>query len=174
MKSAIKIIIVLIIIILTPFVIGLFQPKERLIVEKGVIDKMYFFILGDITNHWEEPQWRHDIDTIVQHEVIDGQDAWMEYYNNGDSVLLITQKTTETDYIRLIVPPEGDHLNRVITIADYNGKTAIRFTEEAVEYNPYKRFMIMIKDPVRERVENYLYDLKEKHKPDPNAEDEEW
>ena len=66
MKSATKVIIALIIIILIPMVIGFFQPKERLIIEKVVIDKMYFFILSDITNHWEEPQWRHNIDTIIQ------------------------------------------------------------------------------------------------------------
>ena len=63
MKSAIKIIIVLIIIALTPLIIGIFQPVDRLIIEKGVVDKMYFFVLGDITNHWEEPQWRQNIDT---------------------------------------------------------------------------------------------------------------
>lgn len=175
MKLILKIIIALIIIILIPLSVGVFQPKDRIIVEKTVIDKMYFYILGDITNHWEEPQWRHDIDTIIQHQVVDGQDAWMEYYNNGDSVLLITQKTTETDYIRLIINSHGEQLNRVITIADFDGKTAIRFTEEAYEGNPFKRFMLLIKDPVRERVLLYLSDLKEKNKPDPNADnDSEW
>ena len=139
------------------------------IVEKTVIEKMYFFILGDITNHWEEPIWRHNIDTIIQHEVIDGQDAWMEYYTNGDSILLITQKTTETDYIRLIITPHGNHLNRVITIVDFEGKTAIRVTEEAYEANPIKRFMILFNDPVQKRIQLYLSDLKEKNKPDPNA-----
>jgi hypothetical protein len=53
MKSALKVIIVLIIIILIPLAIGFFQPKDRVIVEKTVIDKMYFYILGDITNNWE-------------------------------------------------------------------------------------------------------------------------
>ena len=93
----------------------------------------------------------------------------MEFYNNGDSVLLITQKTTETDYIRLILTPKGQDLNRVITIADYEGKTAIRISEEAFDANPLKRFMVLIKDPVRERLQLYLADLKEKNKPDPNA-----
>jgi len=173
MKSLFKIIIVLIIIILIPFTIGFFQPKDRVIMEKTVIDKMYFYILGDVTNHWEEPQWRNNIDTMIQHQVVDGQDAWMEYYTNGDSVLLITQKTTETDYIRLILTPNGQSLNRIITIADFDGKTAIRFTEEAYEANPFKRFMLLINDPIRERIKLYLGDLKEKNKPDPNAISEE-
>lgn len=170
MKSSTKAILTLIVIILIPLVIGLFQPKERLIIEKGVIDKMYFYILADITNHWEEPQWRQNIDTIVQQEVVDGQDAWMEHYNNGDSVLLITQKTTESDYIRLILNKNGHDLNRVITIKDFDGKTAIRITEEAYEPNPIKRFMLLINDPIRDRLQLYLSDLKEKNKPDPNAE----
>lgn len=173
MKSALKVIIVLIIIILIPLAIGFFQPKDRVIVEKTVIDKMYFYILGDITNHWEEPQWRHNIDTIIQQHVVDGQDAWMEYYKNGDSVMLITQKTTETDYIRLMLSSDKPSLNRVITIADLDGKTAIRFTEEAYEENPVKRFMLLINDPIRERVKQYLNDLKEKNKPDPNAENQD-
>lgn len=173
MKTPIKIFIILIAIILIPLIIGFFQPKERIISEKGVIDKMYFFILSDITNHWEEPQWRNNIDTIIQQEVIDGQDAWMEYYINGDSVLLITQKTTETDYIRLILDPEGEYYNRVITIKDFDGKTAIRITEESSEGNPFKRFMILLKDPLKEKLELYLSDLKEKNKPDPNAEEDD-
>jgi len=174
MKTVIKVIIALFLITIIPLTIGLFQPKERILVEKTVIEKMYFYILSDITNHWEEPQWRQNIDTIVQHEVIDGQDAWMEYYTNGDSVLLITQKTTETDYIRLILRPDGRSLNRVITIADFQGKTAIRITEEAYESNPFKRFMLLINDPIKERIHLYLIDLKEKNKPDPNAVDEGW
>lgn len=168
MKSATKLIL-LIIVLITPVIIGLFQPKERLLIEKAVIDKMYFYILSDITNHWDEPQWRHNIDTILQHEVVDGQDAWLEYYTNGDSVLLITQKTTETDYIRLILTPKGKHLNRVITIADFDGKTAIRVSEEAYEANPIKRFLILINDPIKNQIQQYLADLQEKNKPDPNA-----
>lgn len=169
MKTSIKISIILIVIILIPLGIGLFQPKDRIVTEKAIIDKMYFFILSDITNHWEESQWRHNIDTMVQQEVVDGQDAWMEYYVNGNTVLLISQKTTETDYIRLILDDEGNYYNRVITIIDYNGKTAIRISEEAEENNPFKRFMLLFNDPIKEVLRLYILDLKEKNKPDPNA-----
>jgi len=168
MKLFIKIIILSVVII--PLGIGLFQPKERIVVEKGIIDKMYFFILSDVTNHWEEPKWRQNIDTIIQQEAIDGQDAWVEHYTNGDTILLITQKTTENDYIRLFLGKDGNYHNRVITIKDYNGKTAIRITEEAIENNPFKRFMLLFKDPVKERLKLYISDLKEKNKPDPNTE----
>jgi hypothetical protein len=160
-------------VILIPLFIGLFQPKDRVIVETEVIDKMYFFILSDITNHWEEPKWRQNIDTIIQQEAIDGQDAWMEHYTNGDSILLITQKTTENDYIRLILDNDGNYYNRIITIKDFDGKTAIRITEEARERNPFKRFMLLFNDPARDRIKLYLSDLKEKNKPDPNAESDD-
>ncbi len=170
MKTGIKIGIIFATVLVAPLITGLFQPKERLVTEMDLIDKMYFFILADITNHWEEPAWRHDLDTMIQKDVVDGQDAWMEFYTNGDSVLLITQKTTETDYIRIIHKPDGHQLMRIITIADYQGKTAIRMSEEVYEANPFKRFIYLFADPTRKRIQNYLYDLKEKNKADPNAE----
>jgi hypothetical protein len=173
MKAGIKILIIAIIFVAIPFAIGMFQPKERLVTEMAVIDKMYYFIIADVTNHWEEPAWRHDLDTMIQQQVVDGQDAWMEHYTNGDSVLLITQKIAETDYIRIIHRPDGKQLMRVITVADYKGKTAIRMSEEEYESNPYKRFMYLINDPVKKRIQNYLSDLKEKNKPDPNAVNQE-
>lgn len=171
MKLSTKITILLIIVLAVPVSIGFLLPKERIVTEMAMIDKMYFFILSDVTNHWEEPAWRTNIDTIKQLEVVDGQDAWMEYYHNGDSVMLITQKTTETDYIRFILTPEGRHLMRVITVADYKGKTAIRISEEAYEKNPIKRFMVLFKDPTKERLQQYLADLKEKNKPNPKDEE---
>ncbi|MFA6401824.1 MAG: hypothetical protein WCX31_09400 [Salinivirgaceae bacterium] len=170
MKARIKIIIIALILGAIPFAIGLTQPKERLITEMAVIDKMYYFIIADITNHWEEPAWRHDLDTMIQQQVVDGQDAWMENYTNGDSVLLITQKIAETDYIRIIHRPDGKQLMRIITVADFKGKTAIRMSEEDFVTNPYKRFMYLVNDPIRKRIQNYLTDLTEKNKPDPNAE----
>jgi hypothetical protein len=33
--------------------------------------------------------------------------------------------------------------------------------------------MLLINDPIRERVKQYLNDLKEKNKPDPNAENQD-
>jgi len=173
MKKYVKILLALIIIGITPMIIGLFQPKERLVTEMGVIDKMYFFIIADITNHWEESSWRQDLDTMIQRQVVDGQDAWMEYYTNGDSVLLINQKMTETDYIRIIHRPDGKQLMRIITVADFNGKTAIRMSEENYVSNPFKRFIYLFNDPIRKRLQNYLSDLTEKNKPDPNAENQE-
>jgi hypothetical protein len=163
MKTGCKIIIGLIVILLIPVIIGFFQPKDRIVTEKGVIDKMYFFVLADVTNHWEEPKWRHNIDTVVQQEVVDGQDAWMEHYTNGDTVLLVTQKTTENDYIRLIITTDGHYLNRVVTIKDFDGKTAIRISEDAYESNPVKRFFLLFNDPLQERLHQYLSDLKKKY-----------
>jgi hypothetical protein len=173
MKGKLKLIIPLIILLSAPVVIGLFQPKERMVTAMTMVDKMYFFIMADITNHWEEPSWRHNLDTIIQQQVVDGQDAWMEHYSNGDSILLITQKVTETDYIRIIYKEHTPQLMRVITLADYKGKTAIRMSEEAYETNPIKRFISLFNDPVEKRIKTYLADLKEKNKPDPNATDDD-
>ncbi len=170
MKASIKILIIALILGAIPLAIGLTQPKERLITEMAVIDKMYYFIIADITNHWEEPAWRQELDTMIQQQVVDGQDAWMEYYTNGDSVLLITQKIAETDYIRIFHRPDGKQLMRIITVADFKGKTAIRISEEDFVNNPYKRFISLISDPTKKRLQNYLYDLQEKNKPEPNTE----
>ena len=169
MKFYTKIVAVLALLILIPVIVGLFLPKERLVTGKEVIDKMYFFILGDITNHWEEPQWRHNLDTMIQKPGIDGQDAWMEYYTNGDSLLLVTQKTGEKDYIRIIIDSDKRERNRNITLIDFQGKTAIRMSEEEYEPNPIKRFINLLHDKKADLINQYLRDLKEKNKPDPNA-----
>jgi len=42
-------------------------------------------------------------------------------------------------------------------------------SEEDYVTNPYKRFSHLIIDPTKKRLQNYLNDLKEKNKPDPNA-----
>ncbi len=170
MKGKFIVLILLLIIISTPVIIGLYQPKERMVTAMTMIDKLYFYIMADITNHWEEPSWRHDVDTIIQQQVVDGQDAWMEYYTNGDSILLITQKITETDYIRIVFKENTPQMMRVITLADYKGKTAIRISEESYESNPIKRFIYLLNDPVEKRIKNYLADIKEKNKPEPEDE----
>lgn len=164
--------ILLILIIASPLIIGLFLPKDRVVDEKILIDKMYFFILSDVTNHWEESAWRTNIDTMIQKEQMDGLDAWMEYYQEGDSVLLLTQLTAENDYIRIIVDPNGHQRTRSITLVDVMGKTAIRMLEEVHTPNPLERFIQLFVDAPRNRVQTYLYDLAEKNKVDPNAEEE--
>ncbi len=173
MKPITKILIIIAILVSLPFIIGAFLPKERLVVRMTMIDVMYFQILSDISNHWEEPSWRPNIDTLIQKESVDGQDCWMEYYTNGDSVKLITQRLGENDYVRLIVKPDGTELNRSITLADVNGKTAIRFSEETYEPNPLKRFIRLFNDHDAKRIEAYLNDLKEKNEPVDEAPAEE-
>jgi hypothetical protein len=165
MKTISKILIVVAILVLIPFIIGFFLPKERLVVRMAMIDQPYYIILGDITNHWEEPAWHHDVDTLVQKESIDGQDCWMEDYTNGDSVMLITQKLGDKDYIRLIINPDGHEFNRNITLAEVNEKTAMRISEEVYEPNPVNRFINLFHDTKAIRIEHYLSDLKEKNKP---------
>jgi hypothetical protein len=169
MKTISKILIAVAIIIAIPFIVGFCLPKERIVVRMTMIDQSYYMILADISNHWEEPAWRPNIDTLIQKESIDGQDCWMEYYTNGDSVKLITQRLGENDYVRLIVKPDGRELNRSITLADVNGKTAIRISEEVYEPNPVKRFLNLFNDTEAARIEQYLLDLKTKNKPATDA-----
>ena len=147
---------------LMPVIIGSFMPREREVVDKKVIDQMYFMVLGNVTNHWEEPSWRHDLDTMIQCEAIDGQDCWVEYYTNGDSVVLLTQTVSEYDYVRRIIRPDGRELVRGITVIDYEGRTVVRMIEEDYEPDPLKRFARIFSDPVANRMDQYLSDLKEK------------
>lgn len=172
MKNLTKVLAIVVILIGIPLVVGLFLPKERLVTETTIIDKMYFFILADITNHFEEAAWRTNVDTLIQQPEIDGQEAWKEFYTNGDSVLFTIQKTAETDYIRIIMDPDGRQRMRTITLADVRGKTAIRFSEEVLVANPFKRVYYLFNDKPTQRVKQYLVDLKEKHKTDPNAEED--
>lgn len=147
---------------LLPVIIGICLPKERQVMKGAVVDQMYFMVLGNITNHWEEPSWRHNLDTMIQREAIDGQDCWVEYYTNGDSIKMLTQTQSEFDYVRRIIMPDGRELLRNITLADIDGKTAVRMIEEVSEGDPLKRFAALFNDPVANRLEQYLADLKEK------------
>ncbi len=165
MKSKYKTLGILVMLIASPLLVGLFLPKEKIVTEKAFIDKMYFFILADITNHWEEPAWRNNLDTMVQVDQIDGMDAWKEYYTNGDSVLLMTQVTAATDYIRIIVDNDGKERMRSIMLVDVQGKTAIRMSEEIIENNPIKRFIGLFNDNTQEDLQLYLTNLVEKNKP---------
>jgi hypothetical protein len=68
--------------------------------------------------------------------------------------------------------PDGKQRMRTITLADVQGKTAIRYSEEVIVNNPLKRVYYLINNKPTLRVRQYLTDLKEKHKPDPNAEED--
>ena len=150
------------IIALLPVIIGLCLPRERQVMKGQMIDQMYFMVLGNISNHWEEPSWRSNLDTMIQRDAIDGQDCWVEYYTNGDSIVLLTQTMGEFDYVRRMIQPDGRELLRNITLADVEGKTAVRMIEEVSESDPLKRFARIFHDPVASRMEQYLSDLKEK------------
>lgn len=165
MKKKIILVAILVIIIGVPMIIGSFLPKEKIVTEKTFIDKMYFFILADITNHWEEPSWRTELDTMIQAPEIDGMDVWKEFYTNGDSIQLMTQVTGNTDYIRIIVDKDGRHRMRSIMLVDVSGKTAIRMSEEIFTGGPYKRFFSLFNDTSSDHLKTYLADLKEKNKP---------
>lgn len=153
------IILVIAVILISPIILGYCLPKDRVVEEKALIDKMYYFILADVTNHWEESSWRTNIDTIMEKPPVDGLDAWMEYYHNGDSVLLLTQLTAENDYIRIIVDPDGFQRTRSITIIDVTGRTAIRVSEEIHTPNPFTRIKYLFNDEPYNRITTFLSDL---------------
>lgn len=162
MKLITKILAIIAIVLLLPVLIGFFLPREKQIKRGAMIDQMYFYVLGNISNHWEEPSWRHNLDTMIQRESVNGQDCWVEYYTNGDSVTLVTETLGEFDYIRWIQRPDGHDLLRSIVLADVEGKTAVRMVEESYEPDPIKRFIALFSDPTEKRLEQYLSDLKEK------------
>jgi hypothetical protein len=162
MKLIAKILIAVAVIALLPVIIGMFMPREREVVRVKGIDQMYFMVLANVTNHWEEASWRHNLDTMIQRESVDGQDCWVEYYKNGDSIVMLTQNMGEFDYVRRMIRPDGRELLRSITLADVEGKTAVRMIEEDYESDPLKRFVRIFSDPVAKRVDEYLSDLQEK------------
>ena len=112
-------------------------------------------MLYEVITHYEESAWRTDIDTIIQHPSIDGQEAWVEHFKDGDTVLWMVQRLSEKDYVRIIFDPHGKQLMRSITIADVNGKTAIRYLEETYEPNPIKRFLTLFKNTEQDRAKQY-------------------
>ena len=73
----------------------------------------------------------------------------------------MTQTSGEFDYVRRAILPDGRELLRNITLADIEGRTAVRMIEEDSEGDPLKRFTRIFHDPVAERMEQYLSDLKD-------------
>ncbi len=150
----------LIALLLLPLIIGFTLPKSRLITEKTLIDNMYFMVLADVTNHWEEPLWNTAVDTLIQTDAVDGLDAWKEFYAAGDSALFLVQRTSDKDYIRLYIDKDGTERNYVITLVEAEEKTAVRISKEVSVKNPYQRFFYLFSDKEREKVKQYLKDLK--------------
>ena len=60
---------------------------------------------------------------------------------------------------------DGKERTRSITLVDYQGKTAIRMSEEVIENSPIKRFIGLFKNDYSENLRLYLTDLVEKNKP---------
>ncbi|MCQ2374744.1 MAG: hypothetical protein MJ069_02440 [Salinivirgaceae bacterium] len=165
MKLISKVIVGLAILVCIPFIVGFCLPKDRVVDARIMIDQMYFEVLSNVSNHWEEPIWRTEVDSMVELEQIDARDVWMEYYTNGDSVKLQTQSLGEFDYIRMIICPDGTELNRNITLvnledAEGNMRTVVRYVEEVHVTDPLKRFVNLFNDKYEKRAHRYLFDLK--------------
>ena len=164
MKSGIKILIGLAILLFIILAIGFSLPAERMVSKKAIYNKIYFFILADVSNHFNEASWRTDIDTVIQQEDIDGLRVWLEKYTNGDSLLLKTLKITEADLIRETIEKRGKNRLRIIQLKDVDGRrTAIKMTEEIIIRNPFKRLLYLVNDKSGDFCEQYLRDLKTKY-----------
>jgi hypothetical protein len=171
MKYLKKIIFALLILLIIITIGGLFLPKERMATSKTIVDKIYFFVMSDISNHYNEASWRSDLDTVIQKEDMDGLQVWMEKYTNGDSALIKTLKTTEADLVREVIEPFGKDRLRVIQLKDFGGtKTAIKMSEEIVIGNPITRILYLFDDKSEIFVNQYLKDLRTKYKNEPEDE----
>lgn len=163
MKIVTKLLIAVILIFTILLAVGYSLPSDKMITRKIIVDKMYFYVMMDIGGHFEEASWRTDLDTTIQQEDMDGLQVWLEKYTNGDSLLLKTIKVTEFDVVRETIEPKGKNRLRIIQIKDYNGKTAIKMTEEVYIKSPFKRLWYLIDDKSGDFINNYLYDLKTKY-----------
>ncbi|NOZ46828.1 MAG: hypothetical protein GXO79_08590 [Chlorobi bacterium] len=163
MKISLKIALGIVVIFIIVLIIGLSLPKDRTASKAIIIDKMYFYIVADISGYFEEPSWRSDLDTTIQQDDMDGLEVWLEKYKNGDSLLLKTIKLTEFDLVRETIEPGKPERLRVVQLKDLNGKTAIKMSEEVYVNNPFVRFWYLFDDHTNDFVNGYLNDLKAKY-----------
>lgn len=167
MKVFIRILITVVVLLALILIIGFSLPGEKMVSRTMVFDKMYFFVMADISSHYNEASWRSDLDTVIQQEDIDGLQVWMEKYTDGDSALIKTLKTTEFDLVREVVAPDGKDRLRIIQIKDIDGKTAIKMSEEVYIRNPLIRVWYLFDDQSDKFVSTYLSDLKTKYENEP-------
>lgn len=171
MRILLNIVFGLLILSILAIITGFFLPREKMATGKTIVDKIYFFVMADISNHYNEASWRSDLDTVIQQEDMDGLQVWMEKYTNGDSALIKTLRITEADLVREIMEPNGKDRLRVIQLKDFGGtKTAIKMSEEIILNNPIKRIIYFFDDRYDLFVNQYLKDLRTKYKNEPEEE----
>jgi len=137
-KTSAFILFLLTVVILVSF----FLPKEKTTVNQITIDKPFFLVWAAITNHYEEPMWRTDLDTVIQLEERDTDPVWREFFNSGDSITW--QITTEVSN-KLLVRQIVDDLKYEGTMWAVNimsGKdgTILRIVEEQHVNKPLCRY----------------------------------
>ncbi|MBE9469031.1 MAG: hypothetical protein IMY72_12030 [Bacteroidetes bacterium] len=172
MKIIVKFFGIIIAILLLIYLVGIFLPKNILIKRQILIEKPFFIVWSDLTNPYEEPNWRQDIDTIIQLEDIDGNAVWKETYNNGDSIILETTTNIPNVLIaRSYVNDNNFEGTRIVNIKKTEKGTFVRIVLEGKVTNAIYRLKNLISNKENKRLGRYLHNLKNKYKNEVPEED---
>ena len=165
MKLTIKIFGIIIGLLFIIYIIGLLLPKNILIKKQVLIEKPFFIVWSDLTNPFEEANWRNDIDTIIQLDDIDGNTVWKEIYNNGDSIILETTTNIPNVLIaRSYVNNSNFNGSRIINIKKTQKGTYVRIVLEGKFPRAIDRLKNLFNNKEAKRIKTYLHNLKNKYK----------
>ena len=175
MRLTAKIFGIIVILLVIIYLTGFFLPKNVLIKRQTIIKKPFFIVWYDVTNHFEESNWRADLDTTIQLDDIDGNTVWKEIYTNGDSIILETTTNIANVLVaRTYVNNPNFKGTRIINIKKLKNGTFVRIIIEGKITHPIDRFLNLFKtDKKAKRLELYLHNLKEKYKNE-ESEDDSW
>jgi hypothetical protein len=163
MKSIIKIFSGLIFLFVLVLLVSMFLPKEKTTINQITIDKPFFFVWAAITNHYEEPAWRTDLDTVIQMEERDTGPVWKEYFENGDSISWqITTEVSNKLLVRHIIDnPTFEGTMWAINVMNSEGGTIVRIVEDQIVKKPLCRYQFL-STPHDYDVKLYLTNLQAK------------
>lgn len=163
MKAIIKISAVLVFIAVLIMITSFFLPEEKTSVNQITIDKPFFFVWAAITNRFEEPNWRTNLDTVIRLDNIDTDPVWREFYNEGDSITWqITTEVSNKLLVRQVIQNDTyEGTMWAINLMNSEKGTVVRIVEEQHVNKPLLRFKY-IGTPPDYDVKVYLTDLMNK------------
>lgn len=173
MKLTYKIFGITIGLLLLIYLVGIFLPKEILIKRQTFIEKPFFIVWSDLTNPYEETNWRKDIDTIIQLDDIDGNTVWKEIYKNGDSLILETTTNIPNVLIARSYVNNNFEGTRIVNIKKSKKGTFVRIVIEGKVPRAIDRLKNIFNNKESERIGIYLHSLRDKYKNE-TQEDDGW
>ena len=157
--------ITLIFAIVVTLIIGLlsfsfFIPKEKTTEISITVQQPFFLVWAAITDHYEEPKWRNNIDTIIQLDNIERDPVWREFYTNGDSITwrIITEVSNKLLVQQIIDHPIYENTFWAININTKPEGTTIQIVKEQHINNSIQR-LIHYFDPIDYDLKLYLSQL---------------